>query len=165
MSVTDTWYLTECSCYKPKHLTPKIRSFADKLSFCLIKQAGLLEDEIRLSDQPSIRVTPMYPIRHTKVYLPTYAQMVRSGQKRTRTTHWPTQRRCIWCSRLHDKQHKTQLVCRECNYGFCDKRRTGRNCWQLYMDHNGPPAFKGIGIRPVKGHSPYEEGLSNRDDY
>ena len=76
---------------------------------------------------------------HTHHYLPRSKHDDSPLSKRSRRYKKATQARCMWCSRVHSNTNvKTQLICIECDAGFCNER-SGRPCWKNHVAFGGVP--------------------------
>lgn len=148
ITATDLWYL-KCGKKDDKEEGRRIVEFADELVWDLLAKAAKIDDsECNASNTPllvdvggceqsevSKLSSPSSPCKHTKFYLSKKGRSA-SGSKSCRFVG--KQAGCIWCSRMHGRKNKTQLVCLQCNFAFCSER-TGRTCWQDHINSGGVP--------------------------
>ena len=138
ITATDLWYLRRPK--DTKEDSRRIVAFTDELAWSLLEKAAEVDgvvarsttlERVAESDESEVSGLTSLCSTHTPYYLS------RKGQTERRCRFAGKQAGCIWCSRVHGRKVKTQLVCLECNFAFCSER-SGRTCWKEHID-NGVP--------------------------
>ena len=166
ITVTDLWYLKMKGSKRNRfdleeeEDSKKIIEFADKVVFSLLEKAQtfkirditptktciIINDQGQNSEISGISSDGSMKVykNHTRVFLSRGKRHQNENNKNLiKMCGYKKggQARCIWCSRVHNKKNvKTQLLCAECGFGFCNER-SGNTCWDDHVHCGGVPTL------------------------
>ena len=149
ISVIDAWYLKQKRKQKMFNDDEKTRisEFANELAWSLLQKGKsftptptcIIANNNSTDDSISklTNATESSEGSHSQLFL----MRTRKDDYYVRSRRYKkaSQARCMWCSRVHGNTNvKTQLICVECDAGFCNER-SGRPCWRNHIVYGGVP--------------------------